>query len=138
MLRKIFLITFLLASFFLVSATSLLAEWKSFEKSTGLNKTADKDTGAGYDTTADTGAMALSEKIGGIIGIILSFLGVAFLLLIMYGGYTWMTARGNEQEVEKAKSLIKNAVVGLIIVLAAYAITVFAGSQIGDKRINIV
>lgn len=121
------LILILFIGFFLVSATPLLAEWKSFEESTGLNKTADKTTGAGYDTGSET---TLPEKIGGIIKIFLSFLGVIFLLLMIYGGYTWMTARGNEQEVEKAKSLIKNALIGLIIVLAAYAITAFVGGKL--------
>jgi ABC-type transport system involved in multi-copper enzyme maturation permease subunit len=40
-----------------------------------------------------------------------------------------MMAHGNEQEVEKAQKLITSAVVGLIIVIAAYAITLFIGAQ---------
>ena len=50
-------------------------------------------------------------------------MGVVFLILMIYGGYLWMLARGNEQEVEKAKNIIQNALIGLVIVLAAYAIT---------------
>lgn len=125
MFRKIFLVIFV--GFFLVSITPLLAKWESFEESTGLNKTANETTGAGYNTTSET---TLPERIGQIVQIVLSFLGVIFLILMIYGGYTWMTARGNEQEVEKAKSLIKNAVIGLIIVLAAYAVTKFVYSSL--------
>lgn len=44
---------------------------------------------------------------------------------MIIGGVMWMTASGNEQHVEKAKSLITNAVIGMIIVFSAYAITYF-------------
>lgn len=60
---------------------------------------------------------------GKVIKAVLSLLGVIFLVLMIYGGYIWMLARGNDQEVEKAKNIIKNAIIGLIVVLAAYAIT---------------
>jgi len=42
---------------------------------------------------------------------------------MIYAGYLWMLARGNEQEVEKAKNIIIYAVIGLVVVLSAYAIT---------------
>ncbi|OGF21054.1 hypothetical protein A2Y83_01835 [Candidatus Falkowbacteria bacterium RBG_13_39_14] len=63
------------------------------------------------------------EIIGQIIQIILSFLGVIFLVLMVYGGYLWMTGGGNEEQIAKAKNIMGAAVIGLIIVLAAYAIT---------------
>ncbi len=62
---------------------------------------------------------------GTIINIALSLLGVVFLGLMVYGGYLWMTARGNEQQVEKAKNTIITAIIGLVIVLVAYAISYF-------------
>lgn len=68
--------------------------------------------------------------VGDIVGIILSFVGVIFFILIIYGGLLWMTARGNEQQIEKAKNLMGSAIIGLIIVLAAYAITAFIGSTL--------
>lgn len=69
--------------------------------------------------SADTPA----EVIGIIISAVLALLGVIFLILIIYSGYIWMTARGNEQLVEKAKNNLRDAVIGLIIVLGAYVIT---------------
>jgi cbb3-type cytochrome oxidase subunit 3 len=67
---------------------------------------------------------------GTIVGAVLSLLGVIFFLLIIYGGIRWMLAQGNETEVEAAKQIIIAAVIGLVIVLAAYAITTFIGGYL--------
>lgn len=74
----------------------------------------------------------LVGKIGSLVGAALSFVGVIFLIIIIYAGINWMTAGGNETKVTKSKNLLINASIGLIIVLAAYAITMF----IGDFLIN--
>ncbi len=92
--------------------------------SEGLNTTAD----IGYGGSAPI--QSLPEAIGRFVGAILAFVGVAFLILMIYGGFTWMTARGNEQEVEKAKDLITQAIIGLVIVLSAYAITAYVSDII--------
>jgi len=68
------------------------------------------------------GKQRLAEFIGMIISFILSFLGVIFMILIIYSGILWMTARGNENQIEKSKDILKSSVVGLLIVTAAYAI----------------
>ena len=67
----------------------------------------------------------LPTMIGRIINALLGLVGVVFLLLIIYAGFLWMTAGGNEEQVKKSRSLIINSVAGLAIVFAAYAITVF-------------
>ena len=59
-----------------------------------------------------------------IINAVLSFLGVIFTIIIIYAGIKWMTAEGNPESITKAKGMLKNAVIGLIIVIAAYAISV--------------
>ena len=82
---------------------------------------------AKYDTEkVKSGAITTFSIAGGIIKIFLSLLGVIFIALMLYGGYLWMTARGNQEQVTKAKELITSAVIGLVIVVAAYAITYFA------------
>ena len=89
----------------------------------GLNNTADK---TGYDYTkykSYTSAGILSDELGKVLSVAITFLGVVFLGLMIYAGYTWMIARGNEQEVTKAKNIIIYAVIGLVVVLSAYAIT---------------
>jgi len=67
--------------------------------------------------------------IANIIKIFLGFLGVIALILILYSGYLWMTAGGNMERIEQAKSTMKNAVIGLIIILTSYAIVSFIFSQ---------
>ncbi len=89
--------------------------------SEGLKNTGDAI--GGYDTSAKADSLTLAEKIGRFIAISTTFLGVIFLGLMIYAGATWMMARGNEQEVEKAKNIIIYAVIGLAVVLAAYALT---------------
>ncbi len=73
----------------------------------------------------------LSITIGTIVGAVLAFVGVIFLILMIYGGFLWMTAQGNDQQVEKAKNLITAAIIGLIIIFAAYAITAYIGGKLG-------
>jgi hypothetical protein len=60
-----------------------------------------------------------------IIRIALSVIGTIFLALIVYAGFLWMTAGGSEEKVTTAKKLLFQAVIGLIIILSAYTITLF-------------
>ena len=95
-----------------------------FSKDSGLNTTA-AATGhmeAGVAAQSDQG---LAIVIGQYIQIALSFVGVLFFILMIYAGFIWMTARGNDQQVEKAKKILINSLAGVIIVLAAYTITSF-------------
>ena len=75
---------------------------------------------AGYGSKV---APPLPLLVGQIISQILALLGVLFLALTVYAGYRWMMARGNEQEVEKAKETLKTGVIGMGIMLGAYAIS---------------
>lgn len=61
--------------------------------------------------------------IGDIIRGLLGFLGVIFLVLILYGGFLWMTSAGKEEQITKAKKIIANSAVGLFIIVVSYALT---------------
>ena len=76
--------------------------------------------GAGYNVEVQDPSAIVAD----VIQVALGFLGVIFVVLMVYGGYTYMVARGNEQEVEKAMNTIQRAVIGLIIVVSAYAISI--------------
>lgn len=67
----------------------------------------------------------LAFIVGRIIMAALSLLGGVFIILIVIGGYNWMTAEGNEQKVEKAQNYIRRAIIGLIITLSSWAIWQF-------------
>lgn len=60
-----------------------------------------------------------------IINIFLGFLGIIALALIIWAGFTWMTAGGNEEKIETAQKTLKAAVIGLIIIFAAWGIAYF-------------
>jgi len=92
----------------------------------GLNETV-QEIDAFKDQNPQTDINFIQTKAGQIIGTALSFVGILFLILVIYAGIMWMTAQGNEQKVTKAKDLLINSIVGLIIVFAAYAITAFVG-----------
>lgn len=83
----------------------------------------------------DTSKRDVNPIIGTLISVILSFLGVIFLILMVYGGYMWMTAAGNEEKAKKARALIQAAVLGLIVVVGAYAMTIFVMSRIAKDLI---
>lgn len=76
-----------------------------------------------YDKTTDE--TTILTTVAGIIKIVLSLLGFIFVVLIIYSGILWMTAGGNEKQVERAKNIIKNAFIGLTLVILAYAVTYF-------------
>ena len=76
----------------------------------------------GFDEQPDAGG-SLPARIGSIIQVILGILGVILVVIIVYAGFLWMTAGGDEKNVDKAKDWIKNAVIGLVIIMSAYAIT---------------
>lgn len=67
----------------------------------------------------------LSGRVSTMIGALVGFVGVIFLVLMIYGGLTWMTAGGNEEKVGKAKKVIVNSTIGLVIVMLSYAITYY-------------
>lgn len=72
------------------------------------------------------------EIITGIIRIILGLLGIIVLGLILYAGFLWMTANGNEERISTAKRIMTNAVIGLTIILSAFAITQFIITQLSN------
>jgi len=59
------------------------------------------------------------------IRLALSFLGIIFLLLILTAGFKWMTSGGNDETIVKAKKLLINSIIGLIIILVAWTITTY-------------
>lgn len=117
-------ILLIVSPFLVIAAPSPFSE--------GLDKTAGETGHIGDNSSSIWTLDNLPGAIGKMIGGVLSLLGVVFLILTIYGGFTWMLARGNEQESEKARKIIADSIIGLIIVLAAYAITVFVG-QINSK-----
>ncbi|MFA4831110.1 MAG: hypothetical protein WC862_03535 [Patescibacteria group bacterium] len=101
----------------------------------GLSETA---TAAGLIPKYQGSMMVLA---GNVIGAGLSMIGVLFFVLMVYAGILWMTARGNEEHTKKALNTIIAASIGMVIVLASYAITSFVlksveGGAIGSEAVE--
>ncbi len=92
----------------------------------GLSKTANR---AGLDKYGDS----VPNLVGSVIGTALSLIGVLFFILMVYGGFLWMTDHGKEEQVTKAKDTIIAAVIGMVVVLASYAITTFVFRSINSR-----
>ena len=73
----------------------------------------------------------LGGYLGTILAALLSFLGVIFMLLSIYAGFLWMTARGNDDQVRKAQKILQTSITGLVIVALAYGITRLVDSLVG-------
>lgn len=63
--------------------------------------------------------------IGRIINVALGFLGVIAVAIILYAGFKWMTAGGNEEHTAEARKLLAAGVIGLVIILTSWAIANF-------------
>jgi hypothetical protein len=77
---------------------------------------------------AGAAGLSVNTSLAGIfavgIQVVLGFLGIIFLFLTLQAGFKWMTSAGNEKNIEEAKGSLKNSIIGLLIVLSAYAITI--------------
>jgi hypothetical protein len=84
------------------------------------------DTGLGATAAAALGkanaGKSLPVLVGQIINTVLQLVGVILVALFVYGGFIWMTAQGEPDKVKKAKAVVSNAVVGMVIVFSAYSI----------------
>ncbi|MBU0597986.1 pilin [Patescibacteria group bacterium] len=82
-----------------------------------------------YGPTFGLGTADLESTIVNVVQWVLGFLGLVAVIFILYGGFIWLTSGGNEEKVAKAKKIISGAVVGLIIILLAWAIVIFVVGQ---------
>lgn len=83
------------------------------------------------------GTRPLRETIAGIVNIGLGFLGILAVLLILYGGYIWMTSQGNSEKVQRAKMIIISAIIGLVIILTAYAVSRFILTSLYNNTVPV-
>jgi cysteine-rich repeat protein len=88
--------------------------------------------GLEYGTTSGLGTSDIRLTVARIINVALSLLGIVALVIILYGGFVYMTAAGSEEKVAQAKKIITNGVIGMAIILSAFAITRFIFSRLGD------
>jgi len=83
------------------------------------------DLGLEYATATGLGTEDVRTTVSKVINAFMGLLGIVAVVIILLGGFKWMTAGGNEDKVGEAKKLILSGIIGLIIIMSAYAIAQF-------------
>ena len=78
----------------------------------------------------------LRSVVGSIIKTVLGFLGVVAIIIILIGGFKWMTAGGSDEKVGEAKKWLISGIIGIAIILAAYAITTFVIESLVEATVG--
>ena len=113
----ILFVTMLSASAIFTSSALALDPWASG----GAGEQAVADIGLGTKSPVDVAT--------NIINIMLGFLGMIAVVIILLGGFKWMTAAGNEDKISEAKKLLAAGLIGLIIILMSYGLAKFVIEQ---------
>ncbi len=96
----------------------------------GFFNTVDQAFGGGKKV--NIGSRTFIDGVFTIINYALTFTGVIFFLILGYGGYLWMFARGNQEQIDKAKKITKEVIIGIIVIVLARVITQIILFQVGE------
>jgi hypothetical protein len=117
-----FFLCIVLAGWFLVPHLSVWAQTNNVATDTfGLEPIAQSTVLADTD---------IRIVIAQIINAALVFLGVIAVLIVLYGGYLYLTSNGDEEQINQAKKLLVNGVIGLLIILSAFSISYYVLRQL--------
>lgn len=125
MIKKLFTKLAIFAFLFalLVPTMQVSAGWQNDYGFNDLNNI------VGYnDNTPD-----LKQTAVNIVNLVLGFLGLIAVVIILIGGFKWMTAGGNDEKVGEAKKLLIAGLIGLVIILLAWGIATWVISTLQDQ-----
>jgi len=88
------------------------------------------ETGIDYGTATGLGTKDIREGVMSIVNVLLGFLGILAIIIILWGGFRWLTSGGNEEKVGEAKKIITAGIIGLGIIFTSYAIATFVIQQL--------
>lgn len=115
-MKKIIVTLVMFALMFVIAAPVLALD----ETSLGLQ----------YGTEIGIGTRDIRSTVAQIIKVAMGLLGIVAVVIIIYGGFTWMIAGGNDEKVGEAKKWIFSGIIGLAIILSAYALASFIINQL--------
>jgi len=119
----VFVLTVCFVVFFIIYGQGVFAE--KIDPVTSLENTAKTAGLVGDNPESD-----ITIIIAHVVNLVLGFLGIIFLILVIYGGFMRMTAAGDADKIKKSMKIITSAAIGVFIILAAYAITNFVFNNI--------
>jgi cytochrome c biogenesis factor len=133
---------FFITTFFVF--TILLSPFLVFAQSSPLSpdlaKDIVRDTGQAIGANVVEGENSINfgvaspvEIVTTIINTALGFVGIIFLIYIVYAGFLYLTARGDADQIKKAISIIRRSIIGAALVLLSLTITFFVAGMVGDS-----
>jgi len=126
--KKILTAISLLGLIYFFSNPSIVSAENIFQRmagqGSGFQKAVNQAYGGGGSVFIEL--LSMTKGLVSFINFLLSFLGIVFFILLLYSGYLWMMAKGEEEQVNKAKQIIKQIIIGLLIIILARVITEFA------------
>jgi Type IV secretion system pilin len=90
----------------------------------------------GFITPPTGSSLNSSSILNSLVGVIVAIAGLIFFFMLLVGGIRYMTAGGDPKNAESARKIITNALLGLLIVVAAYLITTILGELLGIDFLN--
>ena len=132
MFKKIFSLSIICFLSLLVSANIALAQTGGNIENTGTGGNIANDSSSGGVQTVElknplerAGVTNVPQLIGKIIDALLGIVGSLSLIMFIYGGFTWMMAAGNQNQVEKGRNILVWAIIGLIVIFSSYSLVHF-------------
>lgn len=94
------------------------------------------ELGLSYAEKTGLGNTDIRTTIAAIIRVAMGLLGIVAVVIVLIGGFKWMTAGGNDDQVGEAKKWIFSGVIGLAIILSAYALATFVINQLYSATVT--
>ncbi len=115
----------------MILAMTVVAPTFAVDESLGLVElTGDGTSVENPENALQLGQTSLQETIASLINTFIGLLGIVAVIIILIGGFQWMTAAGDTEKIDGAKQMIYAGVAGLAVILAAYAIATFVIEQL--------
>lgn len=83
------------------------------------------DVGMNFGTELGMGTRDIRQTIASIVNVALGLLGIVSVVIVLYGGFRYMISQGDKTKTDEARKIIISGVIGLAIILSAYAIANF-------------
>ena len=89
------------------------------------------DIGLDYGTYTGLGTKDLRAGIMSIVNVLLGFLGIIAIVIVLYGGFVWMTSGGSPEKIKSARMTLVWAVLGMAVIFLSYAAVDFVLKAFG-------
>jgi hypothetical protein len=134
MLKKFFITAILVSAWVIPGVTPAFAQGEAPKTSLRLNNMFLQIIEG--SATGESTDLKVEDVAARVVAVLISLTGLVFVMLMIYGGYLWGTARGNTERVETGRKLIFEATIGVIIIFGAFLLTAFIIQSVGEASLQ--